>query len=255
MDRRRFLAGIGLLTAGGAASAAAKIATEPAPATESPTARTASPPGSQAYQATVTFRTAPADRLVALTIDDGPTREWTPQVHRMLQRRGARATFFLVGERAKAEASAVVQAADEGHELANHTWAHSDLTQHDGAFDRASLESTHELLTKLTGRAPTLCRPPYGRIDSVGLAECARLHYAVMLWSAGVTGSNAKGDVDQALQRASPGSIVLAHDGGPQPSATLMQQLDRLVGSLMDAGYVFVTGSELLAASARAPTL
>jgi peptidoglycan/xylan/chitin deacetylase (PgdA/CDA1 family) len=45
-----------------------------------------------------------------------------------------------------------------------------------------------------------------------------------------------------------PGSIVLAHDGGPQPSATLMQQLDRLVGSMTDAGYTFVTVSELLAA-------
>jgi peptidoglycan-N-acetylglucosamine deacetylase len=253
MDRRSFLAGLGLLTAGGAAGAAgaaAGIGSGPARATESPTARTASPPGSQAYQATVTFRTAPADRLVALTIDDGPTREWTPQVHRMLRRRGAKATFFLVGERAKADASAVVQAADEGHELANHTWAHSDLTQHTAAFDRASLESTHELLAKLTGRAPNLCRPPYGRIDSLGLAECARLRYAVMLWSAGVTGSNAKGDVDETLRRASPGSIVLAHDGGPQPNATLMQQLDRLVGAMMDAGYVFVTGSELLAASA-----
>src|SRR5450631_4398619 len=75
MDRRKFLAGIGLLTAGGAAGAAAGSSTAaPALVTESPTARTASPPGSQAYQATVTFRTAPAERLVALTIDDGPTR-------------------------------------------------------------------------------------------------------------------------------------------------------------------------------------
>src|SRR5450755_1550624 len=74
MDRRKFLAGIGLLTAGGAAGAAAGLSAEPARVTESPTARTASPPGSQAYQATVTFRTAPAERLVALTIDDGPTR-------------------------------------------------------------------------------------------------------------------------------------------------------------------------------------
>ena len=79
---------------------------------------------------------------------------------------------------------------------------------------------------------------------------CAGLHYGVTLWSHSITGVNAKVDVDETLQRASPGSIVLAHDGGPQPNATLMQQLDRLVGSMMDAGYMFVTGSELLAASA-----
>jgi antitoxin (DNA-binding transcriptional repressor) of toxin-antitoxin stability system len=48
--------------------------------------------------------------------------------------------------------------------------------------------------------------------------------------------------------RVSPGSIVLSHDGGPEPNATLMQQLDRLVGSMTDAGYTFVTVRGLLAA-------
>ena len=66
---------------------------------------------------------------------------------------------------------------------------------------------------------------------------CASLRYEVMLWSDRVTGSNARADVDEAPRRASPASIVLAHDGGPQPNATLMQQLDRLAGSMTDAGY------------------
>ena len=139
----------------------------------------------------MTFRTAPAERYMALTIDDGPTRRWTPQVHRLLAQHGAKATFFVVGERAKTDPRAVQQAADAGHELGNHTWAHKDLTQHDEASDRESLERTHELLTRLTGRAPTLCRPPYGRIDSVGLNVCTSLDYDVLLWSVGVTGVNA----------------------------------------------------------------
>jgi peptidoglycan/xylan/chitin deacetylase (PgdA/CDA1 family) len=249
MHRRKFLAGVGLVTAGGVAGAAAGFAAEPVVNAEGPTARTAHPVGPAAYVATVTFRTAPPERLVALTIDDGPTREWTPQVLRILQRHQAQATFFVVGERAQAAPSSVARTADAGHELANHTWAHSDLTQNDEPFDRDSLERTHELVTHLTGQAPTLCRPPYGRIDSVGLAVCAGLHYRVMLWSNHVTGSNARGDVDTTLRQASPGSIVLAHDGGPEPNASLMQQLDRLVGSMKDRGYTFVTVSELLAAS------
>ncbi len=250
MDRRKFLSGVGLITVGGAVGASLGFAVEPAVMAEGPTARTARPTGPAAYVATVTFRTAPSARLVALTIDDGPTREWTPQVLRILQRRGAKATFFVVGERAQAAPDAVVRAADAGHELANHTWAHSDLTQNGESFDRDSLERTHALLVHLTGRAPTLCRPPYGRIDSVGLAVCAGLHYHVMLWSNHVTGSNARGDVDTTLREASPGSIVLAHDGGSEPNASLMQQLDRLVASMTDTGYRFVTVSELLAAPA-----
>jgi peptidoglycan-N-acetylglucosamine deacetylase len=248
MDRRRFLSGAGLLAAGGTAGAGLVFAAGPAAASEGPTARTAVPGGPGTCAATVTFRTAPAARLVALTIDDGPTREWTPQLLAILRRHGAKATFFRVGKRAKAAPDLVVQTAAAGHEQGNHTWAHDDLTQHDEEFDRVTLERTHELLTDLTGRAPVLCRPPYGRIDSVGLAVCAGLGYAVTLWSNHVTGSNPRGDVDAILRKASPGSIVLAHDGGPEPNANLMTQLDRLVMSMTDAGYNFVTVTDLLAA-------
>jgi peptidoglycan/xylan/chitin deacetylase (PgdA/CDA1 family) len=254
MDRRRFITGVGLLAAGGAAGTAAGFAAEPAIATESPTARTATPSGSATQAVTVTFRTSPADRYVALTIDDGPTRRWTPQVHKLLAHHGAMATFFVVGERAQADPRSVQEAADAGHELANHTWAHKDMTQHDQAFDQVSLERTHETLVKLTGRPPTLCRPPYGRIDSVGLAVCSDMHYNVLLWSGHITGSNAKHDVGTVLREVSPGSVVLAHDGGPEPNTTLMQQLDRLVGSLKDAGYRFLTASELLTVPERATT-
>jgi len=250
MDRRRFLAGVGLFAVGGAAGAGAEIAVSQAADAEGPTARTATPTGPGVYAAPVTFRVAPSARMVALTIDDGPTPEWTPQVLSLLRRHDARATFFRVGKRALAAPDLVVQTAQAGHEQGNHTWAHDDLTQHDEAFDLGTLERTHELLAKLTGREPTLCRPPYGRIDSVGLAACADLHYGVTLWSHHVTGSNPEGGVNLILRRASAGSIVLAHDGGSEPNTSLMKQLDRLVASMTDAGYRFVTVSELLATSA-----
>jgi peptidoglycan-N-acetylglucosamine deacetylase len=252
VDRRKFLAGAGLVTVAGAAGTGAGIAAWQAAAAEGPTARTATPAGPGAYAASVMFRAAPSARIVALTVDDGPTREWTPQVLSILRRHGARATFFRVGKRALASPELVAQTAEAGHEQGNHTWAHDDLTQHDEAFDRGTLERTHELLARLTGRAPALCRPPYGRIDSVGLAVCAGLRYGVTLWSHHVTGSNPEGGVNLILRRVTPGSIVLAHDGGSEPDAGLMRQLDRLVGSMTDTGYRFVTVSELLAVAARA---
>ena len=251
MDRRRFLAGAGVFAAGGAAGAAVALAAEPGVTAGGPTARTAAPSGPGAYAATVMFRASPSARLIALTIDDGPTREWTPRVLAILRRHGAKATFFRVGQRAQAAPDLVRQTADAGHEQGNHTWAHDDLTRHDEAFDRGSLERTHELLEELTGRVPRLCRPPYGRIDSVGLAVCAGLRYGVTLWSHHVTGSNPHGDVDTVLRQGSPGSIVLTHDGGREPNVSLMIQLDRLVASMTDSGYRFVTVSELLSAPAR----
>lgn len=248
MKRRGFLTGMGLLAAGGAAGAAAGVATKDALSELGPTARTARPAGPGLYQATVTFRTDPPDRVIALTIDDGPTSEWTPQVLAILRRHDVRATFFRVGERAQAWPDLVKQSADEGHEQGNHTWAHHDLTTNDEAYDRVSLERTAELLERLTGQTPTLCRPPWGRIDSVGLAVCAAMHNSVTLWSHHVTGSDAHQNVDVILNTASPGSIVLAHDGGSEPNITLMRQLDRLVGSMKAKGYTFVPVSELMAA-------
>ncbi|HEX6526656.1 MAG TPA: polysaccharide deacetylase family protein [Streptosporangiaceae bacterium] len=252
--RRRLLTGIGLFAVSGAAGAGTALAAEPAPAAkaEGPTARTAVPWGTGAYETTVRFRTAPSARIVALTIDDGPTREWTPRVLAILRRHNAKATFFRVGERAQAAPGLVAQTAEAGHEQGNHTWEHHDLTQHDQSADLDSLRRTHDLLTTLTGQAPTLCRPPFGRIDSVGLETCATLRYDVALWSDHVTGSNARGDVDRILAKCSPGSIYLTHDGGPEPNTALMAHLDRMVGSMTDRGYEFVTISELLARSTTA---
>jgi peptidoglycan/xylan/chitin deacetylase (PgdA/CDA1 family) len=176
------MARVGLLTVGGAAGTATGWAAEQALTKEGPTARTARPPGPAPYVATATFRTQPPAKLIAFTIDDGPTREWTPQVLSILRRHGAKATFFRVGERSRAAPDLVVQTAHAGHERGNHTWAHSDLTQHDEGFNRDSLERTQELLTELTGQAPTLCRPPYSRIDSVGLAVCAGGTRSVRRW-------------------------------------------------------------------------
>ena len=252
MDRRSFLSRAGLVTAAALPGAGVGFVMEPVLDTEGPTARTAVPSGlTDVRVVTVRFREQPANRLVALTIDDGPTAEWTPRVLDILARRGVPATFFLVGQRAQSLPELVRRAADAGHELGNHTWAHTDLTHLDEASVRGALERTHELITRLTGRGPTLCRPPYGRIDSVGLAVCAGLGYGVALWSDHVTGSNAQANVDTVLRQATPGSIVLAHDGGSEPNATLMTQLDRLVGAMADAGYAFVTVSQLLAAPAR----
>jgi hypothetical protein len=78
---------------------------------------------------------------------------------------------------------------------------------------------------------------------------CAGLHYGATLGPDHVTGSNLRGDVGVILRQASPGSIVLAHDGVSEPSVSLIKQLDRVTASMADAGYRFVT-VELLAASA-----
>jgi peptidoglycan/xylan/chitin deacetylase (PgdA/CDA1 family) len=252
VKRRNFLAGLGLVTAGTVVGVATGVAAEPAFASEGPMARTSRPGGeTAAFASTVTFRTSPAAKLIALTIDDGPTAEWTPKMLAVLARRDVRATFFLVGERLSAEPGPTRLAAAAGHEFGNHTWQHADLTRHGSDYVQDSLHRNHELITDITGTEPTFCRPPYGRIDSVGLGVCAALGYDVALWSDHITGSNPGGDVTTTLREASAGSIVLAHDGGSEPNDKLVSQLDRLIGGLKDDGFTFATVGELLAAPPR----
>jgi peptidoglycan/xylan/chitin deacetylase (PgdA/CDA1 family) len=247
VDRRQFLASTGLVAVGGAA-ALGLDAISPTPA-ESATARSVVPTENpDAFQTRVTFRTSPLDRVVALTFDDGPTVAWTPLVLSMLASHQAKATFFLVGDRVLANPGLARAAAAAGHELGNHTWTHSDLTRHGSAFIADSLQRTHNVIEEVTGATPRLLRPPWGRIDSVGLAACTRLHYDVILWSEHVTGSDATADVTRIQRVVTPGTIVLAHDGGREPNRHLIRAVDTLVASLRRADYTFVTVSELLAA-------
>src|SRR5262245_26249525 len=64
------------------------------------------------------------DHRVSLTFDDGPDPEATPRLLRLLAARGARATFFLIGERAQRHQDVVREIVAEGHEIGNHTWHH-----------------------------------------------------------------------------------------------------------------------------------
>jgi peptidoglycan/xylan/chitin deacetylase (PgdA/CDA1 family) len=200
----------------------------------------------------VIYRTAPTEPLVALTFDDGPTRTWTPQVLEVLARHEAKATFFVIGEHLAAAPQIALAAAKAGHQLGNHTWAHSNLTSHSEAFIRDSLRRTHQLITKVTGKAPNVLRPPWGRIDTLGLLACSELAYDVVLWSSHVTGSNATADAATTVRTATPGSIVLAHDGGSEPSTRLVRAIDGMLTSLRSKGFRFVTMEQLIAASARA---
>lgn len=246
VDRRRFLTAAGLVAVG-ATGAIGTESAAPAPQLSS-TARTALPANQRgADQVRVIFRAPPTERRLALTLDDGPDRIWTPRMLAMLATHGVRATFFLVGSRLKELPDLARKAAAHGHELGNHTWAHSDLTRHDKPFISASLRRTSALIRNVAGQDVRVLRPPWGRIDSLGLSVCADLGYDVVLWSEHVTGSNAAADADTVLRVASAGSIVLAHDGGSEPNASLVHAVDRMVGDLKDRGFIFVTVSELLA--------
>jgi peptidoglycan/xylan/chitin deacetylase (PgdA/CDA1 family) len=195
-----------------------------------------------------------ARRELALTFDDGPDPRWTPALLDMLEARGHRATFFVIGARAERHAALLDEMRRRGHEIANHTWAHSYATPFfPPARLAGELGRTNDLIERATGVRPRWFRPPVGllspRIPPAALAAGLRL----VAWTASARDGVASMTVKRAFGKLdasiAAGAILVMHDaplrGDREPIA---RELLRLVLDRMEsAGLRSVTLSELCA--------
>ncbi len=156
-------------------------------------------------------------REVWLTIDDGPSAD-TAAILDALDRHGARATFFLVGERARARPGLVREIRRRGHGIGNHSQTHPS-GRFWGLGPRAlagEVGQAQRALAEVAGEAPRWFRSVAGH-TSPFLAAPLRAHgLARVAWSA--RGYDAvDGDPVRVLQRIGrglhPGAIVLLHEG------------------------------------------
>ncbi|WP_051821559.1 polysaccharide deacetylase family protein [Streptomyces sp. SCSIO 75703] len=191
-------------------------------------------------------------RCVALTFDAGPS-ENSPRLLDILREKQVPATFFLLGKRhIDTYPELVKRMADEGHEVASHTWTHRILTDLAPEEIRAELTRPNEEIERLTGTRPTLMRPPQGRTDDTVHDICRELGLAEVLWS--VTAKDYKTtDSDlitrRVLDQVARDGIILLHDiyDGTVPA------VPGIIDALKERGYVFVTVPQLLAPGAAEP--
>src|SRR5581483_9760886 len=120
------------------------------------------------------------ERTIALTFDDGPHPELTPQLLEILERQQVPATFFVVGTCAQRWPEVVRRAFSAGHEIGNHSWSHPFLTECSAARVTQEIERTDALLHDLTGERPNTVRPPYGAVN--GEIRQIALPRPMMLW-------------------------------------------------------------------------
>lgn len=191
-------------------------------------------------------------KCIALTFDAGPGKD-TPRLLDILGEKQVPATFFLLGSKhIDRHPDVVRRIAAEGHEVANHTWTHRVLTDIEPDEIREELTRTQDALQRLTGRKPTLMRPPQGRTDETVTEICRELGLSQVLWS--VTAKDyATTDSDLIRERTLAGAgkdgIVLLHDiyDGTVPA------VPGIIDELKGRGFTFVTVPQLLAPAEPEP--
>ena len=202
--------------------------------------------------------THPRQRIVALTLDDGPGDRIVDTLIDVLRTHGAHATFFLTGRELAESPEAGAKLVAAGHELGNHSWSHVRLIFKTTTRLRAEVERTDSLLRAVGQREPIYFRPPYG-YKLVGLPRyLERSGRTTVMWSiepdsyADVAATPA-GIVRHVLDRVHPGSIIILHPWYPS-RRTSREAIGPLVDSLHARGYRVETVGALLAASrASAP--
>ncbi len=195
-----------------------------------------------------------ADKRVWLTIDDGPCAQ-TPALLDLLDAHGAKATFFLVGARAREFPQHVREIRRRGHDIGNHSDSHPAgwfwcLSPRRMAREIDQAQAT---LTDIAGVAPVWFRAVVGMANPF-VAACLRRHgLARVAWTArGFDGSIADPVrvVARVRRQLRPGAIVLTHEG-----AAHGRSLD-IVAALLDMldkqGYTTVPPEALVQDDARA---
>jgi peptidoglycan/xylan/chitin deacetylase (PgdA/CDA1 family) len=187
-----------------------------------------------------------AERRVALTFDDGP-HEMTDAYLDVLDRYGARATFFVVGKACKGRHEALSRMAARGHEVAGHGFTHRPFPKLAPDDLRDELAQTTALLPPARTMRP-LVRPPYGATSFRSLALCARAGYTTVLWSRDSDDCRTTSPDEVAARVApaalAPGEIVLLHEGQDWTLAALPRILDALAAN----GWRMLSVGEMLGA-------
>lgn len=203
------------------------------------------------------WRGQTAQKLIALTLDDGPNplKHRTPAMLDTLRNLGVKATFFIVGARAAENPDLIRRMDTEGHEIANHSYTHPNLTYLSPDQVRRELCRTSVVVRDLVGKRPRFYRPPGGNFNGAIADAASALGMHGAYWT--VDGFKFEYSpfrpeelTAYVLKKVKPGTILLLHNAPENTIAALPQ----IVAALREQGYEFVTMSELVHRSKAAAT-
>ena len=161
---------------------------------------------------------------VALTFDDGPDPQYTPQILDLLRQYGVQATFSVIGSRVRDYPDVVRRIVAEGHNLSNHSWQHlMDLGQRPWSYQNWDLRNTLEWFQTVVPDAPIrYFRAPGGNFTPALVQLAGSLEMNSLFWDVdprdwdALTYGHGQVMVDHIVAvvkgTTRPGSIILSHD-------------------------------------------
>lgn len=183
-------------------------------------------------------------KLIALTIDDGPSPTYTPEYLRLLAKLHIKAVFCLIGENVRRYPNLVKQIVAGGHVLCNHTMHHDEhLGTKSVSTIHTDLTATTAAIVKASGGVrPVFFRAPGGNWTSRLLAQSRQVGLTPLDWSVDPRDWSRPGvaHITSVIKNASPGSIILCHDGGGNRTQTYAA-LQKALPALKSRGLTFVT--------------
>lgn len=190
-------------------------------------------------------------KKIALTFDDGPDQNSTSEILDLLEQYGAKATFFVVGNKVKNNPELLRREYNEGHEIGNHTYKHLHMNRQ-VSLDaiQEEIEQTGNEIMNITGQYPTLFRPPGGVYTENSVQLVKQLGYKTILWSWHQDTNDWRHPgtqkiINKVLTNARNGDIVLMHDFNPGTKQTV-NALKIILPALIERGFELVTVSELM---------
>ncbi|HEY3999788.1 MAG TPA: polysaccharide deacetylase family protein [Candidatus Xenobia bacterium] len=182
-------------------------------------------------------------KVVALTFDDGPYPLYTPWLLALLKQEQVPATFFVIGRDAEQNPELIRRIAQDGHELANHSYTHRTMVRLSEAEVAEELRRTQDLIFRLSGVKTYIMRPPGGRINDDVLNACKLLDQTIVLWNDNPGDWQAYDPNrihDWIFRRLPEAPMVLLHSG----RLGTIHALPGIIADFRRQGFRFVTVSD-----------
>lgn len=189
-------------------------------------------------------------KVVALTLDDGPTANYTQEVLKILSEKNVKATFFLTGKELKENINLGKEIVKNGHQIGNHSYSHERMVFKSLPFIKNEIETTNKLIKETGYSGEIVFRSPYGKKFLLLPYYLKQAGMKNIMWdlepeSIPTIANDFEKISSYVVDNIKPGSILLLHIMYKSREES-RKSLPKVIDELKNKGFEFVTVSELL---------